>query len=256
MVIKAETSSDASKLEGQLVNVSSYQVGKVSLSRITGSTASGSLSVPDRKLGGTPVSGGVALYERAGTTGELRSLSFSDLEGITSVPASKIAYYHTNSNRQVDIIVMSDVTGDCYEYGFLKLNKIETGSIFGDIVNRAVAVRNSDNPNPGESDGWLTGYDFRDGQPGGAAKGLDDKAAGVVTLNELKGVHRSDFYTHDGKTYLNFGGKVYQVSEEVQCYNQRAKDWFDTLNEARAFSDDLTAYYDTLGNRVRIVVAN
>ena len=255
LVIKAETSSDASKLEGQLVNVSSYQVGKVSLSRITGSTASGSLSVPDRKLGGTPVSGGVALYERAGTTGELRSLSFSDLEGITSVPASKIAYYHTNSNRQVDIIVMSDVTGDCYEYGFLKEDKQSAGSWDGEtIYNRTVAVQNREHPDGGTA--YVTGYAFTDGKPGGMAGGMDGKAAGVVTLNELKGVHRSDFYTHDGKTYLNFGGKIYQVSEEVQCYNQRAKDWFDTLNEARAFSNDLTAYYDTLGNRVRIVVAN
>ena len=257
LTIEAGTSSDASKLQGQLVNVSSYQVGKVSLGRITGGSPSGAFDVAKRTVGSVPVSGGVALYERAGTTGELTALTFRDLEGVSSVPASKIAYYHTNSAKQVDILVLTDVTGDAYEYGFLEEGRQSAGSWGEDeIFNRTVSVRNKDNPTPGENSGWLTGYAFRDGQAGGAAKGMDGKAAGIVTLNELKNVSRSAFYTHDGATYLSYGGKVYLVAEDVQCYNQRAKSWFDTLNEARAFSDNLTVYYDNMGGKVRLVVAN
>ena len=256
LTFEVTTSSDASKLEGQLVNLSSYQVGKVSLSRITGGSPSGSFDVARRTVGTVPVSAGASLYERAGTTGKLHPLTFRDLEGISSVPASQIAYYHTNAARQVDILVLKDVTGDAYEYGFLEQGQRSAGSWDGEtIYNRTVSVRNKANQNPGETDGWITGYAFKDGQPGGAAEGLDGKAAGIVTLNELKDVRRSDFYTHEGETFLNHGGKVYRVAEEVQCYNQRAKSWFDDLASARAFSDDLTVYYDSMGGKIRLVVA-
>ena len=254
LTIEASTSGDAGQLQGQLVNVSSYQVGKISLSRIYGNSPAGNLQVKERRLGTNTVSAGAALYERVGTTGAVKELTFGDLEGKTSIPASKIAYYHMNANRQVDILVFSDVTGDCYEYGFLKEGTREESSVLGDIVNRTASVKNRENPEGGTE--YITGYAFQNGQAGGVAAGLDGKLAGLVTLNELKKVPRSAFYTYDGKTYLSFNGVTYPVAEQVQCYNRRAKSWFETLNEARAFSDDLTVYYDSTGGKVRMVVAN
>lgn len=255
LTIEANTGSDASKLVGQLVSVSSYRVGEISLSRVSERAPAGDFRVKELKVGGsTVVSSGAALYERVGAVGELRTLTFSDLAEMESIPASKIAFYHTNSNQQVDVMVFSDITGDCYEYGFLVQGERTEGSIFGEITNRTTMVKNKENPNGGTE--YVTGLAFQNGQAGGLAAGADGKVAGLVILNEIKKVGRSDFYTHDGVVYLNANGVTYPVADNVQCYNERAKVWFEDLSAARAFSDDLTVYYDSTGGKIRLVVAN
>ena len=255
LTLSGAVSSDASKLTGQLVMVSSYQVGKMTLSQVSGGSAPGVLEVASRKLGNYPLSPGLFLYERAGGTGQVKELSLKDLAGMAAVPASKISYYHLNSAKQVDVLVLSDVTGDSYEYGFLKQDEQSAGSWDGvEFYNRTVAVRNSKNPGGGTA--YLTGYAFQDGQAGGIAGGLDGKLAGLTTLTAVKNVGRSDFYTYDGQVYVDAGGRTRLVSDEVQCYNQRAKSWFESLDDARAFSDNLTVYYDSFSGKIRLVVAN
>lgn len=255
LTLSGATSSDASNMLGQLVNVSSYQVGKMTLSRVSGSSAPGALEVASRKLGNYPLSAGVYIYERAGSAGQLKEISLSQLAGISTVASSKISYYHLNAAKQVDVLVLSDVTGDSYEYGFLKLGQQSAGSWDDEVLyNRTVAVKNSENPDGGTA--YVTGYAFQDGQAGGVAPGLDGKLAGLTTLTEIRNISRSDFYTSDGQTYVDAGGKTYLVSSEVECYNKRAKSWFENLNEARAFSDNLSVYYDSIGGRIRLVVAN
>ena len=69
---------------------------------------------------------------------------------------------------------------------------------------------------------------------------------------------RSDFYTRGDEVYLNIGSRAMLVSKDVQCYNEATDSWFSTLDEARAYSDHLTVYYDKSperGGQVRIVVA-
>ena len=57
---------------------------------------------------------------------------------------------------------------------------------------------------------------------------------------------------------------VLPISDNVVCYNKTTGKWFaeheeamDNLNEARAFSDNITIYYDRTpeeGGKVRMVV--
>jgi hypothetical protein len=94
------------------------------------------------------------------------------------------------------------------------------------------------------------------------------------TLTEISNVRSSDFYTVDGVTYVQAGGAVYQVADNVQCYNATASTrrwgwsqeangniylaedlWFASLLEARVFSSTLTIYVDSVGSRVRLVSA-
>ena len=79
-----------------------------------------------------------------------------------------------------------------------------------------------------------------------------------VTLTEEKGVKRSDFQTREGHTYVTLDTQEMMVAENVQCYNKTTQTWFASLADARAFSDNLTVYYDRPvdeGGKVRIVVA-
>ena len=99
----------------------------------------------------------------------------------------------------------------------------------------------------GASTGIYEACELRDGDKG--------RYMGKGVLTAVKNVGRSDFYTYDGQVYVDAGGRTRLVSDEVQCYNQRAKSWFDDLASARAFSDDLTVYYDSMGGKIRLVVA-
>jgi hypothetical protein len=94
------------------------------------------------------------------------------------------------------------------------------------------------------------------------------------TLTAIPKVRSADFYTVDGVTYVQAGGEVYQVADDVLCYNATASSgrwvwseeaqnnvyvtenlWFGSLLEARSFSATLTLYVDTVGNKVRVVSA-
>ena len=108
--------------------------------------------------------------------------------------------------------------------------------------------------------------DVRYNTPGGIAASLDtfnssNKLAGYVTLQKLEGVRRSDF-DMEAKT-VTTTDMVLPISEHVVCYNKATENWFDAedpmdaLNQARAFSDDITIYYDKApedGGKVRLVV--
>ena len=94
------------------------------------------------------------------------------------------------------------------------------------------------------------------GVPGGIAVDGDGKLRSRVTLEAVEGVSRSDFFVSNGASYVNAGGKVYQVSNKVACYNTTTKVWFtgdDPLYQIRAYSDDLTIYVDPYGEKVRVI---
>ena len=100
------------------------------------------------------------------------------------------------------------------------------------------------------------GYIGDNGVPGGVAVDGDGKLRSRVTLEAVEGVSRSDFFVSNGASYVNAGGKVYQVSNKVVCYNTTTKVWFtgdDPLYQIRAYSDDLTIYVDPYGEKVRVI---
>ncbi|MGN0968897.1 MAG: S-layer homology domain-containing protein, partial [Oscillospiraceae bacterium] len=94
------------------------------------------------------------------------------------------------------------------------------------------------------------------------------------TLTAVTNVRSADFYTVDGVTYVQAKGQTYEVADNVLCYNASASGsrwiwganegsyvyttenlWFDSLLEARTFSDTLTIYVDSVGQKVRAVSA-
>ena len=63
---------------------------------------------------------------------------------------------------------------------------------------------------------------------------------------------------------VTVAGVSYPISNEVQCYNKTTKTWFksgddgkDGVEAARAYSDDLTLYYDrdpNQGGKIRMII--
>lgn len=240
---------------GELVRVSSGSVGKLSVSRISGSGAGGTLDVAARKVGSTPLNGGCRLFEKVGNSA-MREIFFDDLTCAT-VPSSKITYAHKDSGGNIDLLILNDVTGDLYTYGMVKNGEPQGGGS-GELTyeNRTVYVEN------GSTEAFkpvISNMAIPKGGMGGLVATADgQKLAGSITLTAEKDVRRSDFTTRDGKVYVTLSTQEMRVSDDVQCYNKTTKTWFKSLEDCRAFSDNLTVYYDRPvkdGGKVRVVVA-
>ena len=256
--------ANASRLQGQLVTVSSSRIGTLTISRLSGSGASGTLDVNARTLGGDPLADNVALYERVGN-GAPVEISFQQLTRAT-VPASKISYVGKDYAGRVNIIVFDDVTGDQYTYGFARKGEDQVGSS-GDMSYS----------NPVENGGkssveLISAAAIKEGTPVGITASLDKigdvyKLAGWVELNAVENVPRSAFdmkedLDSDSESKAPIGtvttnNMVLPVAGNVICYNKVTKQWFGSLDEARAYADTLTIYYDRApqeGGKVRLVV--
>lgn len=271
ITLKGETNlsdTSAAKMQGQLVTVSSSKVNQITLSRLSGSGASGTLDVNKRTLGGEALADNVYLYERVGN-GAPASITFSQLTRAT-VPSSKISYVGKDYAGRINIIVFDDVTGDQYTYGIAETGEVSGGS-FGEetIVNASVKV----NSGGTDSEMLITGANIKNGSFIGIAASLDTvnksnhKLANWVELKSVSGVSRADFELNgvtpgkDNPTTpigtVTTSNKIIPIAGNVACYNRTTKKWFASLDEARAYSNSLTIYYDRTpeeGGKVRLIV--
>lgn len=258
--------TSAEKMQGQLVTVSSGKVKQITLTRLTSSGATGALDVSKRTLGDAALAENVYLYERVGAGAPVR-ISFAQLTRAT-VPAAKISYVGTDYAGRVNILVFDDVTGDQYTYGIATNEQVYGGS-FGDsgaFYNNGVTVASGEK----KSEALITGANIKDGSFIGVSASLEKlgsnfRLAGWVELKSLTKVSRSAFELDENAQggmvpmgTVTVGSTVLPIAGNVACYNKATKQWFATLNDARAYSDSLTVYYDKSpaeGGKVRLVVA-
>lgn len=256
---------EALKLQGQLVTVSSSKLGMLSLSRLSSSGASGALDVNARTLGSDKLADNVVLYERVGN-GKPEEITMEQLTR-TTVPADKISYVGKDYAGRVNFIVFDDVTGDQYTYGFAKKGTVTGSTNQVDFYNTSVSVEIGQGK---YSEELVTGAPIKDGDLVGIAASLDQnsnhyKLSNWVALKAVENVPRSAFEMNE---YVDSEGKapigtvttrdmVLPIAGNVICYNKTTKSWFTSLDEARAYSDTLTIYYDRApqeGGKVRLVV--
>lgn len=245
------------QLKGQLVTVSSGASGRITVSPLTGLVSSNKWDVQAGTIGDTVVADNVKIFEKVGNSAILPV----EAEDVTCavVPASKLLYVGKDYAGRVDLLILDDVTGDGYTYGFLTSGSEQTGSFNGDPVYNATITVDS-------ADGTQTLFGStaipKQNTPGGVVASLNTlngspKTAGCVLLECIEEVSRSAFDVVDGKTTVTVQGTAWPVAENVVCYNKITGLWFDSLAEARAFSDELTLYYDKDpedGGKIRLVV--
>ena len=268
------TGTSAESMIGQLVTISSSAKGRINLSKLSGSGATSSLNVSTGKIGTASLSANVKIYEKVGTS--VIGQDEVELKDITvvSVPASKIPYVHKDYAGNIDIMVLDDVTGDQYDYGFLNYTApvVDPGSpndpMTGSTKPATVSITNAE----GKTDELSTASTFRTGSLYGIVKSVDktvdgtDKLAAYIELQAIKGVSSSAFDTEN--MTLTTTSAVYPIASNVQCYNRDTNTWFKVdakdedsfitaLNQARAYSSTVTIYVDKApedGGKVRLVV--
>lgn len=233
--------------EGMLVRVVSSGAGKLSVSSLS-SGGSASLNVEKGLLGSAALADGAVIYEHVGAQGTAVKINLSDIL-IDTVSSGKIDFVHKNSDGEVDILLLNDVTGNCYTYGILKLNTVSGGSGDMKYENTYTTVTNSE----GTSDQYAAAS--ASSGAGGLAISDAGKVTGVATLTKSTGISRSSFYEEDKKSYVKVSGSSIPISDEVQVYNTDTEQWV-TLKEAKAYADTFTVYYDrslTTGAQVRVI---
>jgi len=238
------------KYIGSLVRVSASGTGKLYLNPISANYSGGALCISQRAVGDVPLAPGAAIYEWAGS-GCVTEISLSDVNWMDSIPASSISYVHRNAQGQADLVLLKDVTRNGDTYGIAArgskngtLNKIST-----------ITVTNAD----GNTAALTGGGNTADSAMVGVAASGANAAISVITLTSAS-VNRDDFSGTDAVLVQGF---LFSIAEDVQVYNESSETWFadspdsgTALEQALAYSDTLTIYYDRMpeqGGRIRIV---
>lgn len=241
----ADTNTNVSALSGSLVRARVNTEGELSVSALATQTPSSPLDVATRSLGDAPLSTDVTVYERVGSA-PVQAITLDDILTPT-VAARDIEYVGYNAAGEVNLLLLQDVTGNCYTYGKLlqDTKTVRSGQMTAD--NTTVTVENGDN----DPTAWIASASFRDESFGGIAKNaVTGKAAAVVTLTAVEGLTRSDFSGGDTLAGL-------PIADRVQVYHAATGRWI-TLAQAMANATAFTAYYDrtpATGGQIRIIVA-
>ncbi len=277
------SASSASRYDNQLVTVTSSAIGRLSLSLVTGASPRSSLNVSQRTLGDREVAENVVVYDRV-KDGRAVEVKYDDLTAAT-ISAGRITFVSYDYAGRVKYMVLDDVTGDAYEYGYF----VYTGATTERVP---IYEKNPDGSYKEDANGnWIIiGYDtettgsptlairqadssgkeittaggafmgsVRNTTPGGVAYNAKGRVAATVSLQSITGVNRTAFDPEE--MTVTVAGVSYPVSDAVQCYNKTTKTWFtpgkEGMEAARAYSDDLTLYYDRepdQGGKIRLIV--
>lgn len=115
-----------STLVGSLVQAKVEPEGELSVSALASKSYLTSLNVADRTLGEDPLAADVVLYEHVGSA-PVQALSLDDILTPT-VEAEDIEYVGYNAAGEVDLLLLQDVTGNCYTYGKLIKGSATSGT--------------------------------------------------------------------------------------------------------------------------------
>ncbi len=258
--VKGEVTSSATAMErapGRLASVASFESGHLRLTTVVENVPSGTWRPSEGKLGSLNVAPQAAIYDKAGNS-PLTRVTLSQVTA-ASIPAGQITYYHVDNNGSVDILQLNDATGECYTYGILTKGEgmYSSGSTGLSTSNPTVYVKNNKDSLHLISALSAVGAEntFVGVAPGTSELDGVSRLGSTITLRSQARVRRTAF-TDDSVTV---NGRVYPLAANIDdcCYNAKSKTWFSSLNEALAYTNALTVYFDrspAQGGKVRLVV--
>lgn len=270
VTLTADTMSYSEAALGGLVTVSASSASTLRCTAV--SAASSAVDLTEGAVGDLDLAPGCAVYEWAGSgyvydlEGN-RGASSPDLSAIywtDALSRSDVSYYHTNSAGQVDVLLLCDVTGNCYDYGRISLYTGESGINLGSgslaAYNTAAVLTNS----AGSSEKYLCTLSVS-GKYVGVALGQSSSGYGkvvkAISLESLTGASSSDFFRQGDSWYVEAGGDEYRISDAVQICLTGTDLWLsgeEGLTAVLADGYDLTLYYDRApgeGGQIRLIAA-
>jgi hypothetical protein len=236
---------------GSLVSVASGEDGALDIYKVYSRTTASSLDIPACRLGSDALSRTVTVYESIGD-GAVRQISLSDIP-LDTVTATKIRFSAYDAAGNVDLLVLNDVTGDMYTYGFISSGTKTVTTDGMSATYNTTSVTNSNGKTTA-----VGGTGFSAGTLAGIAVTTDGQLAGASALTAAGEISRNDFRQNADGTYsVILGSGAIPVADDIQVYLTETGTW-TTLAKARSYSDTLTIYYDKTietGGKVRVIVA-
>lgn len=254
-------------LNGSLVKVDTSNKERVECASVARTiTKDDVLDLKAKTLGDKKIAAGCAIYEW-GDGGYIYSLDgemgkssadFSEIYWADTLSSDYVSYYHVNASGEVDVLVLNNVTGNYYEYGFLNIYKDKEG-----VLNyKGITVTNSKKPS--ESKKYIytvSGAGYYGGIALANYSKNYQKVASAVKLTEVRDVSSSAFYLNsDNEWYIKLSDTQIPISDGVQVYIKTTDKW--SSGEAgvlTAISSDMkiNVYYDrtyTTGAQIRMIV--
>ena len=273
IVLKSDTSEyDYSSL-GNLVTISFTDISTMKCKSVGSVSASDPLDIETRTVGSLALSYDCSIYECAAAGGFLYSLegvqgaASSDFEAITwtdRVPRGSICYYHLNSAGEIDILVLKDVTGNCYDYGKLTRYTDREGINLGSgnmaAYNEAVTVTGAKGSTQKAICTASTLDEYYGISPGGTHKG-NLMVKGIAPLTKFIQPDKAKYNYYDDEWYVICGDDEFAIADDVQIYYAAVNKWIsgsDSISTLLTDSYTLTLYYNrsaNTGGKVRIIVA-
>ncbi|MEG2455240.1 MAG: S-layer homology domain-containing protein [Oscillospiraceae bacterium] len=254
----AMSDSAAKTISGKLVEVSSAKLGELTLRTASSDIPPSSWNLSNGTVGTLKLASGASIYERVGSS-KLFPVALKDIT-VPVIPAKQITYVGKNFNGEVDLLILENVTGDHFSYGFPVMGEQTGGSAGLSYTNQTVTLENHAKENPT----LITGVDFASQQKKRVPMGFVADLAAIDTLHKISswltltaanGVGRADF----SEGTVAVGSVTFPLASDLDthCYNATTKTWFDSLDAAKAYATRLTVYYDrpaNEGGKIRMVV--
>ena len=254
-----------SSLLGRLVTVSQSGEGADLIRRTLSGKTAGNWSVAEGKLGSNAVSSKVRVYEEVLSGAPLNAINVSDID-LTSVPASQIKYTVQDNAGTVTNIVLGDVTGDSWYYGFAYSRKEQQDLGAGPFDVNFVVLRYWDTAkqeevSPKPEYRVLTVPKNVNGVPIGIPKGYStDSDVTNTSLDTLKlplidTVKPSAF---DGSSGVRTKDGYYELAENIGVYVSE-QNRFVSLQTAKSNYTSFRVYANKTaenGGKIRVIVAS
>lgn len=248
------------KLFGRAVTVSQNSSGALTLieTALKGKPA-GDWSVRGGTLGDKKVSPTVRIWEQVDARAPLCETTLSALP-FDTIPRKSIRFAVTDSAGQIVGLVLDDVTGDAWNYGYgLAISK---GGEDGEPEEITASLRRYDYETKAQATltyqlisrpNGVTGGPV--GFPKGAEKNPGRQALAVKRLNRVAEAKLEDF---DGAKGVRTAEGYYPLADEVQVYlsGQRR---FITFDQARADYSKFTLYAERKpeeGGKIRLITVS
>ena len=286
-----ETQSDCTKLVCSAVRIT-FKNGKAMLSRSTKGAVSGKVNATKRTVGTDYLADDVKILDIANAEYDdipAYCVTYPQrLNGVTIDP-SNVLYSSKNSAGEIDELILSEVTGDMYTYGYVLSSVKSTGTVTvptgkKETVTSPGIVYDKDdtehkNPQVGvvETERDVTKEEERlvsntltievgdstysYGANISATKGpCKIKVSGTYVDYFRSLTSYSGQITNLTRTTATIGGNDYLLSDRVVVYYQRDLNTYlkIPIDDAISGNYSMTAYYDkqqSSGGRIRIIVA-
>lgn len=241
LTLKGSVDGGGKEYDGQLVRVSSWREGSLTLTAVGQNSNRDTLNLATQLLGKHSMAANVQVYERV-KTGPVLAIDLNDIR-MATVPAGQVLYSRLNDAGKVDLLILDNVTGDAFRYGRVYVSRINQEEP-GDDGTEVVTIKTP----TGDIGPYLNG-NLRSGEWGGM---VEDKASKrAVAYAKLERITQVSNQQWESEDHVMVDNTSYLVSKQVICYNSTTGQWV-TLSVARAFGDSMTLYVDDF-DVVRII---